>query len=85
MVCPVVRRTLCHAARDHYIMNHMNRYVKTLLDKNYMKSINITKDDAMKEISRLYDLRISLQSFDQVVNGKRIKKITKIFDFDFDM
>ena len=52
----------------------MNRYVQTLLNEKYRKIMNMTRDDAMQEISRLYDIRISLQQFDHVVGGKRTKK-----------
>ena len=74
MVCPFVQRSMCHAARDHYIQNHMHRYVSTLMNKEYKNALKLSDEDSRREISELNRRRLFLQTFDEIVDGKRRKR-----------
>jgi hypothetical protein len=84
MKCPLVTRFLCHTARDFYIEKHMNRFVKTLLNKEYRQVMNISYKDALKEITFLYDKRRNIQRFDHVCNGIRQKKMSVPFKLNLE-
>ena len=75
---------MCHAVRDYYIQHHMLRYVSTLMNKEYKKELSLSDEDSRREISELYRRRLQLQTFDEIVDGKRRKRsdtfLTKIID-----
>ena len=54
MPCPLVRRSLCHAARDHYIEHHLPRYVLSLTDGRYQRALNLSEADARRELTHLH-------------------------------
>ena len=85
MVCPLVTRTLCHAARDHYIKHDLPRYMKILLDSEYQKIMKMTPSEAKQEIQKLSVMRIELHKYDEIDdNGRRVLKKKNIFGNIFD-
>ena len=85
MVCPLVTRTLCHAARDRYIKYDLPKYVKILMDPEYQKEIKMTLSEAKQEVQKLTMMRIELHKYDEIDDyGKRVPKKKNIFGNIFD-
>ena len=69
----------CRVLQEHHIQNHMNRYIESLTNTSYLKSIGYTKEQADKEIAGLWERRRQLQQFDEIKDGKRQPKVHQIF------
>lgn len=79
MICPIVKRMRCKILQNHHIEHHMNRYIETLTNKEYLASRGMSQEAADKEIAGLWERRRQLQVFDEIRDGKRQKKIDCIF------
>lgn len=68
----------------HFITHHMNRYILTLTNKDYCEVMGITKNQSQQHIRLIWDMRLKYSQFDEIVNGKRRKKVNdlgiKLFD-----
>ena len=76
--CPVVKQIVCRQLQNYYIMNHLDRYISTLKDVRYQKSLNMTVEACEEQIKNLWDQRTELQKFDTIIDGKRCPKINCI-------
>ena len=80
MVCPLITRTLCHAARDHYIKTNLPKYVKTLMDPEYQQIVKITSLDAKREVQKLMTMCVELQKYDEIdKHGRRVPRKKNLF------
>lgn len=80
MTCRSLNKCICHQLKSFYVSEHFNRYVHTLMDKDYRESLNLTKNQVNIIIRELTDARISLHAYDEIVDGKRQKKQCKVLD-----
>lgn len=76
--CPVVKRIVCSQLQKYYIINHLDRYIATLKDIRYQTSLNMTVEACEEQIQKLWEKRIEFQKFDEIIDGKRCKKINCI-------
>ena len=74
MVCRVVKKAICQHLQDHYIEHHLVRYIKTLRNKEYLQSIDMTREKADSIISILWSKSINLQQYDEIKDGRRVRK-----------
>ena len=84
MVCHLLKKAICQQLKDYHIQYHFNRYVKTLCNKEYMLSRNMSKAQVDEEIRHLWNRRLQLEQYDEIKNGKRIRKVAKFCFFDID-
>ena len=73
--CSLFTKFACQALRDHHVEHHTSRYVRTLMNVEYQKSINISQLEASEEISQILSMRRELQTYTVIQNGKRVKKV----------
>tara|TARA_B100001769_G_C22099584_1_gene593448 strand:+ start:548 stop:817 length:270 start_codon:yes stop_codon:yes gene_type:complete len=76
--CPHIKRIVCNALQNYHIEHHISRYVHILRDSEYLNMVNMTKEQANREIMNIYEKRRSLQAFDEVKDGLRVKKVSCI-------
>jgi GTPase Era involved in 16S rRNA processing len=79
MFCNRINRAACHLIRDFYVENNLHKYISIMNDAEYLKAIGMTKADARKEIAFLWKKQLQLSQFDEIQNGKRVKKVKPIF------
>ena len=77
--CEHLKKMACRILQHHYISNHLPRYIDTLSNDSYLKSIGLTHQEAHDEMNALWRMRSNMQKYDEIRKGKRIKKEHKLF------
>ena len=85
-MCSLLKQSLCKELQNHHIQHHLDRYITTLRNAEYLKSIGFSQKKAQKEIAGLWARRLELQKYDDIIDGKRQKKPHAFFEnFDIDL
>ena len=79
MQCKFANSLACRQLQNFYIKNHFNRYIKTLRDKDYMSTMNMTSEEVQCEIRALWTYKQNLEQFDEIKYGLRKKKEIHLF------
>lgn len=79
-MCSILTRTICKELQNHHIKHHLDRYILTLQNAEYIQCIGYSQKQAKQEIAGLWARRLDLQKLDDITDGKRHQKPHAFFE-----
>lgn len=81
MFCGQVTKRICSCVQEFYIQTHISRYMKCLNDASYLKAIQMTKCQSRREMRILWDKHVKFSQYDEILDGRRKKRVVKYWSF----